>query len=233
MIKKEIILNVLWGLLAGGAIGLLIATCCLPSSVVIHINGLMQVDAVGSPFVMLPLSILPLGISVALIIVSITKVEIKSKNIFYLFMTVLNVFLLYIGWLMYGIANMGLALGDTVELSMAMLIIIPIAILFIIMGNFAPLVEPNRWFGLRLAKMTKDPIVWRKTQRMGGLVLFVSGFILLISAIVLGLLKLDVWIFLPLGLCIIASIVAPLVVAHRAVKQQSSTPETTQQTPTK
>jgi len=50
--------------------------------------------------------------------------------------------------------------------------------MLMLMGNIMPKMQPNGLAGIRLPWL-RDPMVWRKTQRLGGILLIVGGLVLL------------------------------------------------------
>lgn len=53
-----------------------------------------------------------------------------------------------------------------------------VGILFIVVGNFLPQSEPNYLIGIRLPWTLKNREVWKKTNRLGGRLMVIGGFII-------------------------------------------------------
>lgn len=57
-----------------------------------------------------------------------------------------------------------------------------IAIVFIYVGNALPKIQKNPLLGIRLPWIMKNPVAWRKTHRLGGVIFVIAGFLLLIES---------------------------------------------------
>jgi uncharacterized membrane protein len=87
------------------------------------------------------------------------------------------------GWSIV-VYNLGYALD------LRKLVFIPLAALFLVIGNYLPVMKPNFIMGIRTPWTLSDDENWRKTHRFGGPVMVIGGLIILVAA------------FLPLGLSI-------------------------------
>ena len=64
-----------------------------------------------------------------------------------------------------------------VDLNVEKFVTLFCSLLFIIVGNYLPKTEPNNYVGIRAPWINKNPEVWRKTNRLGGILLVAAGFI--------------------------------------------------------
>ena len=223
--KKNLAVQIICFALWAVALVYVILVSLLTSPVATHINAFNVVDAVGSALWLLPLGVLVMILSISLFIFSFVKKEYKNREIINLYLLSIAAFIMVIGWVYYAIAAGGYGLGDKVGVSMAMGILIPFGILLMIIGNYAPRLQPNYWCGYRIKKAIDNPTVWKRTQRVGGITSVVCGLLIIVGAIIFGCLGLDVWSLIVLGVSIIAIIVAPLIAAYSG---GNSTKEITQ-----
>lgn len=70
-----------------------------------------------------------------------------------------------------------IALGYQFDISQ--IIVFGIGILFVGLGNYMPQIRPNYYFGVRTPWAIENPWVWKKTQRMGGILFIIMGVTLL------------------------------------------------------
>lgn len=71
--------------------------------------------------------------------------------------------------------------GDLEEMSLRV-VMVSLGAILIIMGNYMPVIEQNSYMGARTPWTLKNEIVWKKTQRVGGIGFLLSG----ISTIILA-----------------------------------------------
>lgn len=147
-----------------------------PDQVPVHwgIDG--EVDRYSSKTSVLFLAALPLFICILFYL--IPMIDPRRKNYRYhtkayhvcLSLTVL--LLIVFNWV-----SSLIALGYQFDISQ--IIIFGIGILFIGLGNYMPQIRPNYYFGVRTPWAIENPWVWKKTQRMGGILFLIMGVVLL------------------------------------------------------
>lgn len=71
------------------------------------------------------------------------------------------------------------------ELSIARAIGIGIGGLFAVMGNVMGRLRPNPYFGFRFPWTMSDEEVWRRTHRVGGRWMVISGVVIMLAALIL------------------------------------------------
>ncbi len=59
-------------------------------------------------------------------------------------------------------------------------------VLFIVLGNFMPVVKPNYFLGIRTPWTLENLEVWKKTHQVGGKLMFYTGILMVISSFVLS-----------------------------------------------
>jgi uncharacterized membrane protein len=89
-----------------------------------------------------------------------------------------------------------------------------IGVLFMILGNYMPRLEPNYFVGIRTPWTLENELVWTRTQRFGGKVFFLGGLVLIANS------------FLPdfarpygMGISLFLIIVLPIVYSYFAYKK--------------
>ncbi len=147
-----------------------------PDQVPVHwgIDG--EVDRYSSKTSVLFLAALPLFICILFYL--IPMIDPRRKNYKYhtkayhvcLSLTVL--FLIVMNWV-----SSLIALGYHFDISQ--IIVFGIGILFIGLGNYMPQIRPNYSFGVRTPWAIENPWVWKKTQRIGGILFMIMGIALL------------------------------------------------------
>lgn len=61
-------------------------------------------------------------------------------------------------------------------------ILVAVGLLFAVIGNFMTTVKQNWTFGVRVSWTLSDPVVWRKTNRLGGYLFVAVGVLTVLSA---------------------------------------------------
>lgn len=61
-------------------------------------------------------------------------------------------------------------------------ILVSVGLLFMVIGNFMTTVKQNWTFGVRVSWTLSDPVVWRKTNRLGGYLFVGAGALTVLSA---------------------------------------------------
>ena len=88
------------------------------------------------------------------------------------FMSALMVYLLY-----------GTARGRLIEVQFMFFLI---GGLIAVIGNFMPVVPPNRWMGIRLPVTLRDPEVWARVHRFSGPIWVAGGVLIMVGSLLLS-----------------------------------------------
>lgn len=67
------------------------------------------------------------------------------------------------------------------DIEVSQVVISIISVVFIIIGNYMPKIEVNAFVGIRAPWINKNPEVWAKTNRLGGILFVLTGIINLIT----------------------------------------------------
>ena len=203
---------------------LVVLICLLPDTVSIHFNVDMVVDRMGSPAWLVVFGILPVLIALGLILeLVLRKREYSNRRVIQIFMGALAVFFAWFGWVFYGIVSCGAEMGEKVSVSMSLLIMLPLGLILIVFGNYLPKIRRNRTLGLKLPWTLKNEECWNKTHRFSGYVTIIAGAILSIGAIICGVLDIDVYSFIFLGIAILLFIIAPTIYSAVIYKKIAAT----------
>ncbi len=92
-----------------------------------------------------------------------------------------------------------------------------IGTVFVILGNFVPKFQQNRWVGFRNSQTMKNKTVWYRTQRLAGKVMMASGACMLAA----GLTPM-VWSVVLLAVSVGAIVVIPLIYSLVIAKRHGS-----------
>jgi uncharacterized membrane protein len=72
-----------------------------------------------------------------------------------------------------------------------------IAVLFVVLGNAMPKLRPNYFVGIRTPWTLASKEVWMKTHRVGGALMMLVGFLMLLLCVVVPLKYYAFWVELP------------------------------------
>lgn len=157
----------------------------LPEQVPIHWNAAGQPDNTTSP--LLAVLTMPIITAVLAAILPLARRIDPKREAFAEFEDVYRLFInLMIALMTYFHFVMLLsAAGWNIVVPQA--VMVGVALLLILLGNVTGRIRPNWTFGIRTPWTLSDPEVWRKTHRMGGRLLVLSGLLMLIALLVLPL----------------------------------------------
>lgn len=149
----------------------------LPEKVPTHfdINGVC--DGFGSRWGLMFVAAIPLILS---FIFLLTARLIKNQQPKLLSLTgfLFSLFFASYFWLLYPLASSDIQIGDKLEnqpFSVALPLVF--AVLFVILGNYTPLIAPNKALGLRVKWTLANPQCWKATHRFMGKIMVVSGLL--------------------------------------------------------
>ena len=193
--KKELPLI---GIVLAPFIYLAIIWNTLPEEVPTHWNIKGEVDKWGDKYSLIALLFLLPVVTYVLMIV-VPKIDPKKKieqmgGKYYQLKFILVLFMSMLAFII-------LHLTQNPSVSSANLIAIPLGILFIALGNYFKVIQPNYFIGIKTPWTLENKEVWKSTHIFAGK-LFITGGLL----IVLGSLTLDKSIFIYIVITIIAVI---------------------------
>lgn len=177
--KKSILL--MWALALLPAVMLALAWTRLPEQVPIHWNAHNQVDSWASPAALWGLC--AVGPVMALLFQLLPRLDPKREN-YEKFQSKYELTALVV-LLLFAVA-MAVTLVECLwpgRLNVGKVICLVLGVLFLILGNLMGKVKRNWFLGFRTPWALSDPDVWNKTQRLAGWVLFLSGGLLILLAL--------------------------------------------------
>lgn len=192
-----------------------IMTVRLPETVPMHFDANWVCDGVGSKWNYLVIALLPAVIGVSSL-VWCRLAKARNLKITAVILLYLTVFFAVLFWMLYPLAASGAQVGGAVEPS-AMRWAMPLiyAVLFIAIGNYMPVIEPNRSLGIKLSWTLNNEQCWRVTHRFAGRLWVVTG-LFLTAVICMSLaagLAVGVWLYILFAIVVFVNIAVPCVFA--------------------
>ncbi|RZJ56173.1 MAG: DUF1648 domain-containing protein [Flavobacterium sp.] len=153
----------------------------LPEKVPMHWNYDGVIDRWGEKYTLIIVALFMTVFLYALMLV-LPKIDPKKRlpimgNKFYQLKFILLLFF-------SALAIIIIYLSKNQEISNPGLLNIPIAILFIALGNYFKVIQPNYFIGIRTPWTLENKEVWKSTHTFAGKIWMLSGFVILISALI-------------------------------------------------
>ena len=200
----------------------------LPEDVAVHFNYEGVCDRMGSPWVYISLPAAAALVSGGLFAAALK--ENKNARILNMCLVVVGAVLTVLGWVLFALGAQGTQLGEKLNFPFAVAILLPLAILIMVMGNYMPVAGRNKWFGLRTKETLASDYVWEKANRFSGVLLFAAGALSAAASILFSVLGLDfVALIVTVALILIVTVIS-LIYAHRIAKRMPEDADNTQET---
>ena len=200
----------------------------LPEEVAVHFNYEGVCDRMGSPWVYISLPAAAALVSGGLFAAALK--ENKNARILNICLVAAEAVLTVLGWVLFALGAQGTQLGEKLRFPFAAVILLPLAILIMVLGNYMPVAGRNKWFGLRTKETLASDYVWEKANRFSGVLLFAAGALSAASSILFSVLGLDfVALIVTVALILIVTVIS-LVYAHRVAKRMPEDADNTQET---
>ena len=200
----------------------------LPEEVAVHFNYEGVCDRMGSPWVYISLPAAAALVSGGLFAAALK--EDKNARILNICLVAAGVVLTVLGWVLFALGAQGTQLGEKLRFPFAAAILLPLAILIMVMGNYMPVAGRNKWFGLRTKETLASDYVWEKANRFSGILMFAAGALSAAASILFSVLGLDfVALIVTVALILIVTVIS-LVYAHRIAKRVPEDADNTQET---
>lgn len=165
-------------------VGFAVGIGFLPAQVPIHFNASMTADAIGSPWVYVALpgasALISAGFWASL-------AQKKNRAVTVGILAALGILFATIGWAFFALIASGVELGESAVFPVELVVLLPLSLLFVWVGNYMPRIEPNRAVGIRTGATLKSEEVWRKTHRLGGRLFFAAGLLSAAAALIFGI----------------------------------------------
>ena len=200
----------------------------LPEEVAVHFNYEGVCDRMGSPWVYISLPAAAALVSGGLFAAALK--ENKNARILNICLVVVGAVLTVLGWVLFALGAQGTQLGEKLNFPYAAAILLPLAILIMVLGNYMPVAGRNKWFGLRTKETLASDYVWEKANRFSGVLLFAAGALSAASSILFSVLGLDfVALIVTVALILIVTVIS-LIHAYRIAKRMPEDADNTQET---
>jgi len=160
-------------------IGLLAVLPRLPDRIPLHWNIAGQPDRWGSKFHLVWLG--SLGPTIWLLMTMLPHWDPGRAN-YRKFAGSYRTIRLIIVLLMSGLAWLAALASLGGDWDVVMFVKILLGLVFLVIGNLLTRVRPNWFTGIRTPWTLDDPVVWRKTHRLGGYLMVLAGLVFLLSA---------------------------------------------------
>lgn len=164
----------LWFITLVSFAGILAVYHKLPDRVPIHWNSSWEVDGTADKNKMFLIGAVPAlanGLFYVLPIIDPRRKNYDAKT-YGLIRAVLVLLLVFLSWATV-VTALDLGVNDKLMLSLI------IGITFIAMGNYLPKVKSNFFVGIKNPWALSDPVIWRKTHKVGGYFFFIIGLFML------------------------------------------------------
>ena len=210
--------------LIGFAIGILF----LPEEVAVHFNYEGVCDRMGSPWEYIALPAAAALVSGGLFAAALK--ENKNTRILNICLVAAGTVLTVLGWVIFALGARGTQLGEKLRFPFSAAILLPLAILIMVLGNYMPVAKRNKWFGLRTKETLASDYVWEKANRFSGVLLFAAGALSAAASILFSVLGLDfVALIVTVALILIVTVIS-VVYAYRIAKRMPEDADNTQET---
>lgn len=100
----------------------------------------------------------------------------KHQKAYLIIEMVIELFLIIMVWIT-------IAAALNIEMNLKLIFPSLLGVLFIIFGNYMPIIKSNYFFGIRNPWTLSNETVWRKTHRVGGYIFAITGVIMFITTI--------------------------------------------------
>lgn len=186
----------------------------IPDQIPIHWNIQGQIDNYGPKWTLLLLLHLPIAILAIMTI--IPKIDPQKSN-YDKHARSYNIIKVAVPYLFYLIYAVIVIYSIGIKIDVFNIILVCVGILCIVMGNQLPRFRHNYFVGIRTPWTLANQDVWRKTHRIGGYCLTVSGAIIIVISFMPSILAKTI------GVCILlVGALAPVVFSYFYFRKQLS-----------
>ncbi|QBO36856.1 DUF1648 domain-containing protein [Periweissella cryptocerci] len=99
------------------------------------------------------------------------------------------------------------------QLNVMTIVMITVGVIFMVLGNYIPKASPNRTVGFRFKTTLTNPENWQKTNRLGGIMMVISGLLFIIGGV------LGMWnVMFAIGALVISMILTVVVPIVYSIK---------------
>ena len=187
----------------------------LPEQVPTHFDINWVCDGYGSRWIHLLTAILPIFLVFTLLL---HRKHPQNQKVNVIAMLCVNFYLIGLHWIMMiTVSSKEIQLGDQVDpILISWLLPLFLSALFVVLGNYLPVIRPNQSMGIRVSWTLEDENCWRKTHRFAGRLWVISGLLmtgLILIALACGM-QGELWTLIVLFVVITVDIAAPCIYAY-------------------
>lgn len=190
----------------------------LPEVVPTHFGMDWVCDGVGSPWTGFFLPLLPVIVAVtAPPINHRTQKKEQGRHVTQIVILMICMYFMVMSWLMLLSMGSGAQLGEKVEIqNFGWMISFCIAIMYIGMGNYMPVMPQSRTLGIRIRYTLENEACWKLTHRMAGKLWVMTGIVQLLLSLLAMLLHAEqLLVFILVFAVLTVNIVIPVVYAYQ------------------
>ena len=215
--NNRILMGISLGIAVLQLITAAIMTLRLPDTIPSHFDLNWVCDGMASRYILLIPAVLPLIADVIGALVS-RKVKPDYAKVTAWSFLLLTAYLTALFWMIYPAMNSGVTIGEQISAQpFTSLLPLLYALMFVVIGNYMPLIQPNKTFGLRLGWTLNNPQCWRVTHRFAGRLWVITGLLLCIAALVGYLVHHagEMWFYVLFGEVLFVNIIVPCIYAWK------------------
>ena len=222
--------KIMWIIPVVSVIAAAVAVGFLPDTIPMHFDMTGAVDRYGSKyeifiFPAVEISFLVIGLIAEMVCKKqlsslsdekrLAEIKNNMKIIPVIAIAGMLVFLLIGGWFVYFVLASGDVSATVMPPQLGSVVGVAFGILLAVLGNFMPKARKNALFGLRTPWSMKNETTWSKSNRFAGVVMFVSGILLIAVSFILKDMA-AVWCFMGIVLAaVVISVVYSYVVSRK------------------
>lgn len=147
----------------------------MPQSVPTHFNFSFVCDGMGSPWVgMLTAA---LSVLMPLLMSLLAKSSPKNAHIAPVITLIFTLYFISVNWLLLFAMNSGVEIGEKLNVPFAWIIMLELALSFVGIGNYMPIVGRNNLLGIRTKYTLNNESCWKLTHRFAGRLWVITGLL--------------------------------------------------------
>ncbi len=127
--------------------------------------------------------------------------------------TIMCLFVYFI-WVMIVIQFCGYALGDKIEIPLALLILAPLGLAIMALSNYLPVTKQNKTFGIRTSATVKNEECWRLTHQFAGLMGMIAGLLIIIFSVIFTFTNILWLLIIGIVFSILLGAVSPVIYSY-------------------
>jgi uncharacterized membrane protein len=188
----------------------------LPEIVPTHFDMNWVCDGMGSRWHLLIISALPL-VAALTSIPFIAKAKPQLQKLTGITMLIVTGYLILMWWLIYPVSAKMVTLGEEID-PQALQWALPLlySLIFVLVGNYLPIIPPNNGLGLRVGWTLNNPQCWRVTHRFAGRLWVITGLLMSVIVVIAALVQQGgkLWVYIIFFEMMVVNIAVPCIYAY-------------------